>query len=232
VNAVMRYKAFLCLALGIGFLILGLHTALHHYGVQLDQKTVAAFLERARGTQFVLPTIVAGYVLSGLVLFPITVLNLACAMVFGPVWGVLYGLAGSLANAAVYFWLGRMFRRFDSVRGLLSHGRMKRIDERLRDAGVLEITVVRFVPLAPFSLFNLTAGMTSVGFIAFAAGTAFALMPGAVGRGLLGDSLMQIFLHPDPKTLAYLLGGIAFWVLIVYMTHLLIRRLRAKTSVI
>lgn len=68
------------------------------------------FLENARGTPWALPIVCLCYLLCPLILFPIILLNLACAMVFG-LWGIVYALIGGLLNAAVYFGIGHYVRR-------------------------------------------------------------------------------------------------------------------------
>lgn len=54
----------------------------------------------------------AGYLAAALVLFPVTVLVVETAAVFGPVEGLLCSLAGVLLSAALTFGLGsRLGRR-------------------------------------------------------------------------------------------------------------------------
>ncbi len=53
----------------------------------------------------------AGYVLGGLVAFPVTLMVIATVLVFGPWWGLLYALTGSELSALAVFGTGRLLGR-------------------------------------------------------------------------------------------------------------------------
>ena len=187
------------------------------------QERVREFLEVARDTPWAVFLVCAIYVVSGAVLFPITVLNISVAMVFGPFWGILYGLAGSLLSAFVYFYFGR----FICHRGLhkvTQRPLIRKLDDKICESGTLGITVLRLAPLAPYTVFNIAAGISSVGLATYMTATLLALTPGAIARGLIGDSLMQIFLDPSLETGLYLAGGLALWLAIVVSIHLLLKK--------
>lgn len=206
-------------------LVASFYGFLDHVGIDITPQTVSAFLERARGTPWALPLICVIYIFSGFILFPVTILNLACAMVFGAARGVAYGLIGSLLNATVFFWLGRLAGR-RNMRGLLDKPKIRRLDDKLRNAGVVGVAMIRLAPIAPSSLVNLAAGVTSISFIDYFFGSLLALIPGAIGRGIVGDSLMQLFLNPEPKTYAYLGFGVLLWLVIMVLLHQVTRRWR------
>lgn len=192
----------------------------------VDREALRGFLERAQATPYALPAIILVYIAASAVLFPVTVLNLLMAMVFGPVWGVFYGLGGAMIAAALYFWLGRLLGRRHLRR--LMGARAQEIDERIGRTGVIGVMLVRFLPVAPFTLVNLAAGVSAVRFLDYLIGTFLALLPGAAARGLVGDSLTQIVLNPSRETALYLGGGLVFWAAIVYATFRLTRYLRAR----
>lgn len=186
---------------------------------------VQGWLSRAQGTPWALPAVCGLYLALGAVLFPVTVLNLAMAMVFGALWGVVYGLIGSMLSAAVYFGLGRMIRR-GRFACLLDHPNVRRVDQGLRDAGVAGVALLRMVPIGPFTLFNLASGLSSIRFADYMWGTFLALLPGAVARGIIGDSLMDLVLSPDAQDLCWLGGGVALWAAIMGGTHMVLKKYR------
>src|SRR5262245_58479578 len=51
--------------------------------------------------------VVGAYLLGSLFFFPVTILNVATVLTFGPIQGNLYGLAGWLASAAMGYGVGR-----------------------------------------------------------------------------------------------------------------------------
>lgn len=79
------------------------------------RESLARFLETARGTPWAFPLVCLLFVISGVVLFPVSILNLVCAMVFG-YWGIFYALVGGMLNTAVYFGAGHYVRHHQGGR--------------------------------------------------------------------------------------------------------------------
>lgn len=110
--------------------------------------------------------VAAAYVLGGLVALPITLMIIATVVVFGPWMGFLYASAGSWLSAMVVFSLGRWMGR-DLVRrfaGTL----LNRLSRKLSASGLLAVITVRIVPVAPFSVVNLIAGVSEIRWSDFA----------------------------------------------------------------
>lgn len=184
---------------------------------------VRVWLEQARGTPWALPLVCALYLLAGAVLFPVMALNLLIAMVFGTVRGVVYGLVGAMLSATVFFYLGRLARRHHFSR-LLEHPRIRRVDAALQRGGVTGIALLRMIPLAPYTVFNLACGISSLRFADFIAGTFLSALPGALARGLVGGSLMNLFLDPTLEDTILLVAGIGLWVAVVALSHLFLKK--------
>lgn len=181
------------------------------------------FLENARGTPWALPIVCLCYLICPLVLFPIVLLNLACAMVFG-LWGIIYALIGGMLNAAVYFGIGHYIRHKRGGASWLQHPRIAPMDKTMRKAGLAGIILIHSLPAPPFMVTNFIAGLSSVNFPAFFAGTFLALLPGAIARGIVGDSLMKIILHPAPENYAWLAAGLILWLTLIGAMHCLLKR--------
>ncbi len=191
---------------------------------------VVHYLTLVRDNPWSYPLICAVYVFSGFILFPAAVLNLATAIVFGPVYGFVCGISGYVLNAVVFFTLGRMGRE----RGLKNYLRgavIRNLDEKLSRAGVIGVTVLRMVPTLPFSIFNTIAGVTSLRFIDFIAGTFLVFWPGGVARAVLGDSILKVFLDPSLGTTLYVVAAFALWGLVVLAIHLALRKYRGRYAV-
>src|SRR5687768_14681382 len=69
------------------------------------KQVITDFLAQARGEPWALGLVCLAYIAGGLVMFPITLLNLIVAIVFG-LWGITYGLVGVMVNTVIFFWLG------------------------------------------------------------------------------------------------------------------------------
>ncbi len=192
------------------------------------QDFLQRFLEQARGSPYALPIVLGIYIVAGYLMLSVMALNLMIAMIFGPFWGVLYGLAGAMLSAALMFETGRTIgKRF--LRRLMGP-RLQQLDRKFSDAGTIGVTAIRFIPIAPYGAMNLAAGVSSVSFFDYLAGTLLALTPGAIARGIVGDSIMQLIINPTAKTAIYLFGGFVFWLLVVFFTHIFLKRYSAKAS--
>ena len=67
--------------------------------------------------------------------------------------------------------------------------------------GILSVTAVRLVPIAPFTVVNLAAGALGISFRDYLIGTILGIAPGLIAMTLLGDRLLRISnLVEKPKT--------------------------------
>jgi uncharacterized membrane protein YdjX (TVP38/TMEM64 family) len=185
--------------------------------------SLAAFLEQARGTPWALPLVCAVYVFGTLVFFPVILMNIVCAMVFG-LWGIVYALIGGMVNAAVYFGIGHFFRHRKDGAHWRAHPKIAPVDRKLQKAGIAGVVFIHTLPAPPFMVTNFIAGLSSVNLVTFMAGTFVALLPGAIARGIVGDSLTKLILHPTQETYLYLAFGIVLWVSLVACMHAVLNK--------
>jgi len=180
----------------------------------LSSDSINAFLEKSRGTYFALPTVLLVYVIGGILFFPVTVLSLAVAAIFGPIWGPIYGIMGALLSSAILFGIGKV----SGNAGLRKIGgpKVAAVDEKLKRSGIVGVAAIRMLPVAPFSLVNLVAGISSIGIIQFLIGTFLGMFPPMIAKGLVGDSIAQIWQNPSVETISYLAGGIVLWGLMIW----------------
>ncbi len=219
-----KHKVFVYAAIGICVLAaLFFVTNLVYEDEAAWKDALTAFLERARGTPWALPLVCLAYVVGGAVFFPIILLNLACAMVFG-LWGIVYAIVGGMLNAAVYFRIGHFIRHRSGGKRWLEHHKIAPIDKKLQRAGLTGIVFIHSLPAPPFTVTNFIAGLSSISFPTFFAGTLIALLPGAIARGIVGDSLTKIILNPTPDTYLYLGLGLVLWIALVAGTHVMLKK--------
>jgi uncharacterized membrane protein YdjX (TVP38/TMEM64 family)/phosphatidylserine/phosphatidylglycerophosphate/cardiolipin synthase-like enzyme len=122
-----------------------------------------------------------------LVMFPRPLITLAAVIAFGPWWGFAYSLAGICFSAAVTWKMGRHMRR-DTVRRLAGP-KLDRMIEVLKKHGLLAMTLLRLVPLAPFAIESIVAGAIRMKLWHVVAGTAIGLLPGTLTTTLFGDAI-------------------------------------------
>jgi phosphatidylserine/phosphatidylglycerophosphate/cardiolipin synthase-like enzyme/uncharacterized membrane protein YdjX (TVP38/TMEM64 family) len=144
------------------------------------------------------------FVLLGLIMFPVTVLIAATAAVFGAWPGVLYATAGALASALTTYAIGRWL----GPRGLRQFfgPRLNLLSRSFARKGIPTMTLVRLVPVAPFSIVNLVAGAICIPARDYLLGTAIGLAPGLTIMSLLGDRAVTLIQQPTIGGVATLIG--------------------------
>ena len=218
---------------GIGVLVIAALAATlllaSHFIPWLSTDNINAFLEESRGTYFALPTVLLVYVVGGFFFFPVTVMSLAVSAIFGPVWGPLYGIMGALLSSASMFGVGKLAGNA----GLRKIGgpKVAAVDEKLKTSGIVGVAAIRMLPIAPFSLVNLVAGISSIGLMQFLIGTFLGMFPPMIAKGLVGDSITQIFRNPSPETISYLIGGIVLWGLMIWGSQKIAKRYQESKQV-
>jgi uncharacterized membrane protein YdjX (TVP38/TMEM64 family) len=189
---------------------------LHSHSEMLKPENIQHFLEQSRESKWALPIVCLVFFGMGFILFPVTILSLVTSAVYGPILGPTYGMIGALVSASSMFWLGHAAgSRY--LRELFGD-RIRAIDQKFKKTGVIGIAILRFIPVAPFTLVNLAAGISSVKFSTFMVGTFIGFLPGLIAKGILGDSIVQMLIHPTLETTLYLLSGLALWIVLMYMT--------------
>ncbi len=210
----------------LGLAAIGVIFYLKGHSEWFQPARIKEFLEFAQNSKFALPLVCLVYVIGGFFLFPVTVLSLITAAVFGVILGPLYGMLGSLLSAAIMFWIGNVA----GLKGLRKFfgEKIRAIDRKFHDSGILGVAALRFIPIAPYSIVNLAAGISSVTFFDFMVGTFLGFLPGLFIKGLVGDSLVQVFISPNPKAKVHLALGVVLWVALVAASYFLTKQWRKR----
>jgi uncharacterized membrane protein YdjX (TVP38/TMEM64 family) len=194
-------------------------------GELLDRDSLLAGFAWLRN-QSLTPLLVLGaYLVGGLLVFPLSLLIVATGMVFGPLTGLSYALAGSLLSAAAMFMLGRGLGR-RTLRDLAGT-RLLRASRGMARQGVLAVFALRLVPVAPFTVVNLVLGASHLRFRDYLLGTALGLLPGIIAVTLLGDRLAELIRDPGPWTIV---SAVALLLASITLIVLLRRRFARKTG--
>lgn len=146
--------------------------------------------------------VIAGFVLGGLLVIPVTTLIIVVVLVFGPLSGFVYALGGSFLSAVSGYGLGNLLGRH-TVRRLAGH-RINQVSRQLARRGLLTMMIVRIVPVAPFSIINLVAGASHIRFRDFLWGTILGITPGILGVTLLTEQVRVSLHSPSWQSLASL----------------------------
>ena len=144
--------------------------------------------------------LIAAYTPACFVMFPRPLITLFAVVAFNTKLGVVYALTGILLSAEVTYFAGRLVHR-DTVRRIAGT-RLNRVSEILRRRGLIAITALRMVPLAPFVVLGLVAGAVRVKLWHFSLGTLLGMLPGTATTIVLGDQIETALRDP---------GEINYW---------------------
>jgi uncharacterized membrane protein YdjX (TVP38/TMEM64 family) len=138
--------------------------------------------------------LVLAYTPASIVLFPRPVITLLAVAAFGAWYGFACAMGGMLLACAVTYYIGTRMNR-ETVRRL-ARGKLTRISQAMRHRGVIAMTAVRLVPLAPFAVVNVVAGAIHLRFRDFMIGSALGILPGALVATVFSDQLVSGIKEP------------------------------------
>ncbi|HEU4664983.1 MAG TPA: VTT domain-containing protein, partial [Dokdonella sp.] len=84
--------------------------------------------------------------------------------------------------------------------------RWQRVRERILAHGVVAVATVRLVPVAPYSVVSLAAGMLRVRRVDYVAGTALGMAPGVALYAVFAERAEAALRDPHPLAWLSLLG--------------------------
>jgi phospholipase D1/2 len=164
--------------------------------------TVIDWQQSIRNHPAALYLVVGVYVLGGLVLFPVTILNLATVFTFGPILGNGYALAGWLASASMGYGIGHAIDRQMVQR--LARPWLDRLIRSVDRHGFLTVLTLRVFPVAPFTLVNVFIGASGIRFRDFFLASLIGRIPGMILLSLAGVQVENLLRRPDAISLVLL----------------------------
>ena len=184
-------KCLLLVALLLGLSIAWRWTPISEW---INFRTIVEWQNSVRAHPAALLFVVGTYLAGGLVLFPVTILNVATVFTFGPIRGNAYGLAGWLASAALGYAIGRGFKHklFHRFAG----PRIDRLLEQAAGHGFLAVLTMRLLPVAPFTLVNIFIGTIPIRFRHFIMASVVGRIPGIIVLTFAGLQLEQVLRNP------------------------------------
>ncbi len=119
-----------------------------------------------------------------------TIFSLAAGAVFGAVMGTIYAVTAATIGATLAFLATRYVFQ-DTVRKKFG-SRLDKINHELSREGLNYLLFLRLVPIFPFFMINLGAGLTNLRLRTFFFGTLFGIIPGGFVYCNAGASLASI----------------------------------------
>jgi len=179
-------------------------------------EVVAGWVDRIDSSPFEFLWIMGAYIAGGLIFFPVTVLSAAVILVFGGVKGFVYTVLGGLASGGVGYAIGRLLGR-ERLQQIFPS--TEKTIKKLRAGGVIGVTAVRMLPIAPFSLVNLLMGVVHIPVYTYFLGTFLGFLPGKIMLALFGTSLKAAFTDPGAATIVQTGLLLVMWLGIIFLCH-------------
>lgn len=142
--------------------------------------------------------------LPGAIIFALT-----AGAIFGPWLGTLYAVSAATIGATLCFLAARHLLR-DKITARFG-ARLEGLNRELEARGLNYLLFVRLVPVFPFFLINLAAGLTRMPLRTFVPGSFFGMIPGGfvfvnAGAGLASISSLSDMVSPRVLSAFALLG--------------------------
>jgi phospholipase D1/2 len=196
-------------------------TALWRYTPLAELATADRVIELAHdfaGRWWAPVLVMAVYTPACIVMFPRPLITLFAVVAFGAWLGFAYSMTGVLLSAALTYFAGRRLNRATVQR--FAGDKLNRMSATLRKRGLLAVTALRLVPLAPFAVEGLVAGAIRIRLWHFMAGSFLGILPGMLATTVFGDQLETAL--RDPSAINYwLLAAVA---IVLTIATLAVRR--------
>ncbi len=189
-----RFKLVSLLALVAGLLVAWEFTPLREW---VEPEALSAGLRGIKSHPLGPLGVIAAFVLGGVVMIPQTAMVMATALTFDAHAAFWLSLGGTMASASLTYWLGGRFAA-DRVERL-SNRWLRAIRQKLAVGGWMAVTVVRLIPVAPFTMVNLVAGSVRIAFQDFLVGTVAGTVPGILAITLLAERIEGAVRAPGLK---------------------------------
>jgi uncharacterized membrane protein YdjX (TVP38/TMEM64 family) len=154
----------------------------------VGQEQLVTLRDRLGATWWSPVAFVVAYAALGALDFSGLVLTLAGGVVFGFERGVVLNTIGANLGANAAYALARVLGK-DAVAALLG-ARFSRMQRFAEAGGFLWLLRLRLIPIVPFNLLTLAAGVAGMPWRPFAAATALGIVPGTVVYTLFADAVV------------------------------------------
>lgn len=157
----------------------------------IQPSAIEGLFESIKGSWWAPLVFIAFYIILTALGMPMIVMTLIGGFTFGVVKGTIYVLIGANLGANLAFELARFLGR-DFVSRYIK-GPIDRIDQQLRNQGFLRILQFRLIPVIPFNLLNVAAGLSGIRKLHYVLGTLIGIVPASFIYVYTAASLIQVY---------------------------------------
>lgn len=198
-----RYTRIAAALLVIFLAGLGLKEA---WGSSINQEDVENFFISINQSPWVLPTLFVIFLLSGLTAVSINLILVSATLVIGPWAAFSCGFFGSLLSAIMAFYIGKVAGQ--PILQKLFADRLDALSRKISERGILSVALLRLVPIAPFVVINLVAGLSGLRIKTFVLGSCLGMIPGMLGVVFVTFQAKSTYTDPSWQTWLFLALGV------------------------
>ncbi|WP_094606986.1 hypothetical protein SPSIL_048410 [Sporomusa silvacetica DSM 10669] len=123
--------------------------------------------------------------------FPAIILAVAGGLAFGPLWGSIYLIVGTVCGAALCFGVARLLGRDRLKRSWSKWILLEDLDNQAARHGFRTVLMLRLAPVLPWDAVSFLAGLSKVRFCPYISATVMGSVPGAIAFSCFGNVLFQ-----------------------------------------
>jgi uncharacterized membrane protein YdjX (TVP38/TMEM64 family) len=155
--------------------------------------------------------VIVAYTPASFIMFPRWIITMTAVIAFGPWQGFIYGYIGILIAGVATFIPGRLVER-DTIRRLAGR-KLRPVTQFMENKGLIAVTLVRLVPIAPFPVVNLIMGAMRVKLWHFLLGTFLGMLPGMLAATVLSDQLAAA-LEDSTRVNFWIIAGVVLMLVV------------------
>jgi uncharacterized membrane protein YdjX (TVP38/TMEM64 family) len=165
------------------------------------------------------------YAIATVAMIPGGIFDLAGGVLFGPIYGSIYNLAGASLGAAGGF----LIARYIGAEWVASRGgpRVQKVVRSVKADGWRFVAFVRLVPIFPYTIINYLLGLTGISFTQYMLATVVFMLPSTIAYTWIGHTGSEA-VAGDANNIRYALAALAL-IAIVIMAPRLYKRMRSPT---
>jgi uncharacterized membrane protein YdjX (TVP38/TMEM64 family) len=165
------------------------------YGIFADEISIEALRGNIRGFGIWAPLVFIILYALGTIFIPSTPFMLVAGILFGLKYGLIYTLISGFISSVLLFSFSRKLGKpwVESIVRKKDLGFIEKYNKRLGSGGVIDLIVLRMMPIMPFNILNIIMGISKISLRNYIIGTMIGLFPSVGITVYAGTLLSHVF---------------------------------------
>lgn len=146
-----------------------------------------------------------------ILIIPASLLSIVCGMLYGPLFGIFYTMAGAFLAATIAFYIARFLGK-DTVEKILK-GKTAKLDNNIEKNGFEIMLLMRLAVIFPYDPLSYAAGLSKMRYFDFILGTTIGVLPEMTAYNFIGNNLG----HPFSRETIFVIIGVTIIAIISFL---------------